>query len=367
MASLDSYSQQPLSPPALPALPTLSQFYNFEVPEIAFELDEYSPTQSAFNTTIGSSPTPQSSCSNIQSSSTCTSISTNDKPLRNRTCWVYKHMPDIDTGTKYYSSINKLEWRCKYCSKRYTLNGGTRLIKVHLKTDHNISELSTRQERSIKRQLSIQDTLITATSNPQKRRRLSGKLISIKISISFLTSYNLDIDYSDFISQSDINPDQLEVLLTTLITECNLPLRLVESPAFRNLLVYLNCQVEPWLPEDHHTIRSWISRQFDFQKKQVKKRLQASLSCIHVTTDLWTSGNDLALLGAIAHFVDSQGNLEEVLICLKEVEGSHTGENLSQYILQAIDDFDITSRLGYFQMDNAPNNDTMIREVSASK
>jgi hypothetical protein len=42
-------------------------------------------------------------------------------------------MPDIDSGTKYYSITNKLEWRCKYCSKRYTLNGGTRLIKVHIK------------------------------------------------------------------------------------------------------------------------------------------------------------------------------------------------------------------------------------------
>ena len=252
MASLDNASRQPSSPPALPTLSTISQFYDFEVPQLTVEQDEYSPTQSSFNTTIGSSPTPQSSCSDTQSSS----ASANDKPLRNRTCWVYKHMPDIDIGTKYYSITNKLEWRCKYCSKRYTLNGGTRLIKVHLKSDHDISELSVRQERSIKRQLSIQDALITAISNPQKRRRLTGKLISIKISIKLLTSYNLeDIDYSDFISQSDVNPDQLEVLLTTLITECNLPLRLVESPSFRNLSVYLNRQVEPWLPEDHHTIQ----------------------------------------------------------------------------------------------------------------
>ena len=362
MASLEDYSPQTSSPPILP------QFDDFEV---AQPMNEYSAAQLIstapssqspfYNTAIRSSPTPQSSCSNIQSSST----STDTKPLRNRTCWVYKHMPDTDIGTKYYSTTNKLEWRCKYCSKRYAINGGTRLIKVHLKADHDISELSTRQERSMKRQISIQDALITATSNPQKRRRLGGKLISTNISIHLLTSYNLeDIDYGDFIGQSDINPDQLEVLLTTLIAECNLPLRLVESPAFRNLLVYLNRQVEPWLPEDHHTIRNWISRQFDFQKQQVKKRLQGSLSCIHITTDLWTSGNDLALLGAIAHFVNSHGNLEEVLICLKEVEGSHTGENLSQYILQAIDDFDITSRLGYFQMDNAPNNDTMLREIS---
>lgn len=152
-----------------------------------------------------------------------------------------------------------------------------------------------------------------------------------------------------------------------MITECNLPLSLVESPSFRNVLIYLNRQVEPWLPEDHHTIQNWISRQFDFQKIQVKKHLQRALSCIHITTDLWTSGNDLALLGAIAHFVNSEGDLEEILIALKEVDGAHTGENLSKYILAAINDFDITPQLGYFQMDNASNNDTMIREVSASK
>jgi hypothetical protein len=128
--------------------------------------------------------------------------------------------------------------------------------------------------------------------------------------------------------------------------------------------VYLNHQIEPWLPEDHHTIRTWIQRQFDFNKQKIKDQLRTALSCIHISTDLWTSGNDLALLGAIAHFVNSQGDLEEVLICLKEVEGSHTGENLSQYVLQAIDDFEITPRLGYFQMDNAPNNDVMLREVS---
>ena len=259
-------------------------------------------------------------------------------------------MPDIDIGTEYYNTTNRLEWRCKYCSKRYTINGGTRLIKAHLRIDHSIGELSVRQERSVKRQMLLQDALITATMNPQKRRRLGGSLE--------------ETAFSDCVDPSEVNPDQLEVLLTTLIAECNLPLCLVERASFRSLLVYLNRQVEPWLPEDHHTIRTWISRQFDFQKQQVKKRLQASLSCVHITTDLWTSGNELALLGAIAHFVNSQGSLEEVLICLNEVKGPHTGENLSQYVLEAINDFDITSRLGYFQMDNAPNNDVMLREVS---
>lgn len=165
----------------------------------------------------------------------------------------------------------------------------------------------------------------------------------------------------------NINPGQLEVLLTTLIIECNLPLRLVESPSFRDLLICLNPEIESWLPGDHHTIQTWISRQFDFRKQQVKEHLQRAVSCIHITTDLWTSGNNLALLGAIAHFINPRGDLEEVLIALKEVNGPHTGENLSRYILEALDGFNITTQLGYFQMDNASNNDTLIREISTGK
>jgi hypothetical protein len=171
--SFDDYSQHPFSPPTVPTLPYFDDFENpqhiYEYPPTQYSTSTTPSPQSSFDTTIQSSPTPESS------------TSTDNKPLRNRTCWVYKHMPDVDIGTKYFSTTNKLEWRCKYCSKKYAVNGGTRLIKVHLKADHDVSELSARQERSIKRQLSIQDALITATSNPQKRRRLgaSGKLISI--------------------------------------------------------------------------------------------------------------------------------------------------------------------------------------------
>jgi BED zinc finger len=82
-------------------------------------------------------------------------------------------MPDLDIETKYYSKTNnQLEWRCKYCLKRYALNGGTRCIKSHLKTIHNVSEDSPREERAKQRQLSIEDALATSLANPQKRRCL---------------------------------------------------------------------------------------------------------------------------------------------------------------------------------------------------
>jgi hypothetical protein len=46
---------------------------------------------------------------------------------RLRTSWVYKHMPDPNTEYRYFNR-GKEEWRCKYCSKAYSTNGGTRVI-----------------------------------------------------------------------------------------------------------------------------------------------------------------------------------------------------------------------------------------------
>jgi hypothetical protein len=63
---------------------------------------------------------------------------------------------------------------------------------------------------------------------------------------------------------------------------------LIEGQFCPHRLLSLTYTVErPWLPGEHHTIRTGISRQFDYQKRQIKKRLQASVSRIHISTDLW--------------------------------------------------------------------------------
>jgi hypothetical protein len=80
-------------------------------------------------------------------------------------------MPDLDPETLYYHpTTTKLEWRCKYCPKKYAINGGTRLMKQHLITAHEISEGSSRQERLIKRQRTIEDAITFGEKHPRKRR-----------------------------------------------------------------------------------------------------------------------------------------------------------------------------------------------------
>ena len=58
------------------------------------------------------------------------------------------------------------------------------------------------------------------------------------------------------------------------------------------------------------------------------------------------------------------GQLETMLLALKEIFGKHTGENLLKYVLATVVRWGIASKLGYLQMDNASNNDTLIQCLS---
>jgi hypothetical protein len=87
-------------------------------------------------------------------------------------------MPDVDPETKYGSKINgQLEWRCKYCPKRYALNGGTRCMKSHLQACHDIDHDSPRAERVEKRQRSIEEAIAYRAESTTKRRRLENTTV----------------------------------------------------------------------------------------------------------------------------------------------------------------------------------------------
>ena len=92
--------------------------------------------------------------------------------------------------------------------------------------------------------------------------------------------------------------------------------------------------------------------------------VQSALLKIHFTVDLWTSPNKLPLLGIIGHYIAENRDLCQSVLGLREIYGRHTGENQALVIMRLIIEFWIASKLGYFMMDNATNNDTMIAALS---
>lgn len=88
--------------------------------------------------------------------------------------------------------------------------------------------------------------------------------------------------------------------------------------------------------------------------------IHSARSKIHISCDLWTSSNSLAILGVVAHFVTEDGKLQRCVLALKDIIGKHTGENLAQAMVEVLEEWRFDSKLGYFVMDNAENNDTMM-------
>jgi hypothetical protein len=129
-------------------------------------------------------------------------------------------------------------------------------------------------------------------------------------------------------------------------------------------LQYLNDNINKCLPSSHSTIQLWTIRTYESEKLRIQQTVQSALSKVHFTVDLWTSPNSLAIIGVIAHYIAENGELQQSVLALREIDGRHTGTNMADCIMEVINEYGIASKVGYFVMDNADNNDTMIQALS---
>ena len=94
-------------------------------------------------------------------------------------------------------------------------------------------------------------------------------------------------------------------------------------------------------------------------REQIKNLFTVARSRIHISADLWTSPNNYALLGIVAHWWDANA-----LIALPKLYGAHNGANIGKAIIDTLDLYDITEKLGYFMLDNATSNDKAVEAIT---
>ena len=152
-------------------------------------------------------------------------------------------------------------------------------------------------------------------------------------------------------------------LLLEWIVDQDVSLSAVEHESFRNLLTVLASDVDHFLPKSGITVQGGLLDEFDKRKLEIKERLhEDAISKVHLTFDIWTSDNHLALLGIVAHYLDGKTwRNQSRLLALKEVKGAHTGENMAAYLTEVVDEYEIVDQMGFFTLDNAESNDACLR------
>jgi hypothetical protein len=96
---------------------------------------------------------------------------------------------------------------------------------------------------------------------------------------------------------------------------------------------------------------------------RVKDKIGLVTSLIYISFDLWTSLNSLGIVAVIAHFLDKGLNNRSLLIGMRRVKGSYSGENITEAIIPVLVEMGIISKLGYFTTDNASANNITIKLV----
>jgi hypothetical protein len=123
--------------------------------------------------------------------------------------------------------------------------------------------------------------------------------------------------------------EQFKKLLIRWVIVMHISFSQVENLAFQELLFYLCAALTSLFPTSGNTVQQWIINDFKQRRGQIRKELHLSKSLIHLSFDLWTFPNSLAMLAVVGHFVSHTGKAKSCLLGLRHVEGIHLGENMA--------------------------------------
>lgn len=117
---------------------------------------------------------------------------------------------------------------------------------------------------------------------------------------------------------------------------------IVENPFFCKLLHWFNDWLIVHLPKSHNTIKTWMMDAFKAKNDEIRTIINQLHSNIHLSFDMWTSDNSFALLAICSHFIDKQYNVRTVMLALRRIKSSHSGENIVYTFEEVIKNYNIT-------------------------
>ena len=103
-----------------------------------------------------------------------------------------------------------------------------------------------------------------------------------------------------------------------------------------------------------------IVRSFIFVRKMpLKTTLKGLKSRIALTTDCWTSMQNLNYLCLTAHFISDEWNLHKRILNFKLMD-SHKGKETGKVVESCVVDWGIKDKLSYLTIDNASSNNVIV-------
>lgn len=261
--------------------------------------------------------------------------------------WIWEH------GFRLWeASTNKYFWLCRRChlrkrSLKKTLNKepmyrsdlASSAAAHHLTTEHKINKHG------------------EVKTKVQKRKVTMDNYIEEGATFETALENQAALDFDIF---------HFKALLFDWIIADGISFRKLESPKLRSMLSYLQGRCSNQIP-CRPTVSRNIGSIYDKVLGLVTESLARAITRISFSFDLWTSKNQLALLGLCAHYIDFEGKPITTLLALPRQRGRHTGLNISETVNEIVAHFNLQDKLGFFTTDNASSNESCMKVIAASE
>jgi len=103
---------------------------------------------------------------------------------------------------------------------------------------------------------------------------------------------------------------------------------------------------------------------FQLRKTQIKDKILCAKSKINLSPDGWHFPTCNEYMAICAHFINEEYKLEHCLLGFWKVNSAKSGQLIAEITANVINDYEIGQNLGAFMMDNATDNNTMLKELA---
>jgi len=208
--------------------------------------------------------------------------------------------------------------------------------------------------------------------NCRKAVSAAGKKPNIKLALEHAVCPRPDSDREQPNSDLDVQAQNATVRrfdervwqqkLAKLLTVSHLPFLFLEHTEFRDLISY--ARLAPSMPEipSAKVMRRQLRDLVRENQKSILQKLPSGAK-LSLALDCWTSPFRQAFMAITGYFLDEDWEYHEILLGFEHLHGSHSGANLSEVLLQLLQEHQITDRVLAVTTDNASNNVTLMASV----
>ncbi|KAH9687278.1 BED-type domain-containing protein [Citrus sinensis] len=147
--------------------------------------------------------------------------------------------------------------------------------------------------------------------------------------------------------------------VTKMIIMGELPLSFVDNKGFRH---FCSVAIPQFVMPSRRTVGRDVMDLFFEEKIMLKSLICNNKQRVSLTTDLWTSVQNMSYMVITAHFIDSDWCLNRRIISFSVIE-DHRGKTIGKKIVACLQDWGI-ERLFAITVDNASTNDVAVNYVT---